>query len=39
MERSEVNESYKWSIQDVFADDTAWERAFAQLEEDRKSVV
>ena len=33
MERSEVNESYKWSIQDVFADDAAWERAFAQLEE------
>ena len=33
MERSEVNESYKWSIQDVFADDAAWEHAFAQLEE------
>ena len=33
MERSEVNESYKWSIQDVFADDASWEHAFAHLEE------
>ncbi len=31
MERKDVQQKYKWNISDVFADDAAWEAAFAAL--------
>ncbi len=31
MERSEVKTEYKWKVEDVFADDEAWEKAFAEV--------
>ena len=33
MERNEVQEQYKWKIQDVFESDEKWEAAFAALEQ------
>lgn len=32
MERSEVQERYKWNVADIFASDEEWERAFGALE-------
>lgn len=32
MERSEIEEKYKWKIGDLFESDEAWEQAFAALE-------
>lgn len=32
MERSQVEEKYRWKTEDIFADDGAWETAFSQLE-------
>lgn len=33
MERKEVAEQDKWKVEDVFPDDEAWEKAFAELSE------
>ncbi len=32
MERNEIQEKYKWNTADIFVDDDAWEKAFAELE-------
>ena len=32
-ERSEVAEEYTWDLSDLYADDEAWEAAYAELEE------
>lgn len=32
MKRSEVNTQYKWKTEDVFENDEAWERAFAEVD-------
>ncbi len=33
MQRKEVMETYRWQIEDVFADDAAWEQEFSALEQ------
>ena len=32
MKRNEVNERYKWKIEDIFVSDEEWEKSFADLE-------
>lgn len=34
MKRSEVKEEYKWKLEDIFASDEEWEKAFAKLDKE-----
>ena len=37
-ERNEIEDLYKWKLEDLFETDTLWERAFNQVEKDLKKV-
>ncbi len=39
LERSEIDDKYKWDPTDLFADDAAWEKAFAELEGQLEAVA
>ena len=34
MERSEIQEAYRWDLEEIFPDDSAWEEAFARVKEE-----
>ena len=37
-ERNEIEDLYKWNLEDLFETDALWERAFSQVEKDLKKV-
>ena len=37
-ERNEIEDLYKWKLEDLFETDALWERAFSQVEKDLKKV-
>ena len=38
-ERSELDARYKWDLSAMFADDAAWETAFAKMDADIDAVA
>ena len=34
MERSEIQEAYRWNLEEIFPNDSAWEEAFARVKEE-----